>query len=73
MKPLETHVDLSCHQALLSRVKELMNREGMLPLHAGREELKMALLAWLDFVEDSRFGHLKGRGANCEDIDTPWH
>lgn len=73
MKPLESQLELSCHQALLSRVKELMNREGMLPMHAGPEEMKAALLAWFDFVESASHGHLHHKGANCEDVDTPWH
>ncbi len=73
MKPLETHLELACHQALLSRVMEVMNREGLLPLHAGRDDVKAALLAWFDFVENARCGHLHDKGANFEDVDTPWH
>ncbi|MBF0167121.1 MAG: hypothetical protein HQL45_05770 [Alphaproteobacteria bacterium] len=56
MKPLETHLELSCHQALLSRVKEVLDREGFLPPHAGIEEVKSALSAWVDFVETARHG-----------------
>lgn len=73
MKPLESQVEFRCHQALLGRVKELLNREGLLTPHAGRDEVKAALLAWFDLVEGLGVAGDGSRGANCEDVDTPWH
>lgn len=73
MKPLESQVEFRCHQALLGRVKELLNREGLLPAHAGRDDVKAALLAWFDLVEGGSRANGRSKGANCEDVDTPWH
>jgi len=72
MKPLETHLELSCHQALLSRVKEVLDREGFLPAHAGIEDVKQALVAWVDFVETSRHGHVCA-GPPRDDPGKPLH
>jgi hypothetical protein len=53
MRPLETHVEMSCHLWVLNRVKELLAREGMLTEPASPEEVKAAVMVWLDFIEKS--------------------
>jgi hypothetical protein len=51
MRPLETHLEMTSHVRMLNRVKEMLVNEGMLSRNPTRDDLRDAMVRWVDLIE----------------------
>lgn len=56
MRPLESHVEISSQLWMFNRVKELLQREGMLSAEASDEEVCRAISCWSEAMAQASHG-----------------
>ncbi|HVI50883.1 MAG TPA: hypothetical protein VM661_06705 [Candidatus Sulfotelmatobacter sp.] len=56
MRPLESHVEISSQLWMFNRVKELLQREGVLSLDSSDEEICRAISHWSESMAQASHG-----------------
>lgn len=57
MRPLESHVEISSQLWMFNRIKELLEREGMLSPNASDEDVCRAIGHWCETMAQASHGH----------------